>query len=164
MKQDRFLISILVSIGVLIILALALFFTRQDTLTYKDDNTPEGVVHNYSLALYKGDYQRAYTYLAEKEYKPSYEDFRTPFLKHYVDPNNAGLEIGETKFEDDEAFVTVYLIHNPSDPFSSGYRGQEVAQLVRQNGEWKIVNMPYNLWYYDWYQVTPTGINREPAF
>ena len=164
MKQDRFLTGILVSIGILIVLALALFFTRQETLTYKADDTPEGVVHNYALALYNGDYQKAYAYLADKENKPSYEEFRTPFLNHYIDPNNAGLEIGETKFEGDEAFVSVYLIHNPSDPFSSGYRGQEVAQLVRQNGKWKIVNMPYNLWYYDWYQVPPAGIKREPAF
>jgi len=163
MKQDRFLTGILVGIGVLIVLALALFFTRQDTKDYRDDDTPETVVHNYALALYKGDYQKAYAYLAEKEHKPTYEEFRSPFLNHYIDPNDAGLEVGETRLEGDEAFVTVYLIYNSSDPFSSGYRGEEVARLVRQNGNWMLVYMPYNFWYYDWYQVPPEGIKREPA-
>jgi hypothetical protein len=56
MKQDRFLLGILVGIGVLIVVALALFFTRQDNQDYVSDTTPEGVVHNYALALYKDDY------------------------------------------------------------------------------------------------------------
>ena len=162
MKQDRFLVSILVGIGILIVLALVLFFMRKDTqASYMPDDSPEGVVHNYALALYNGDYQKAYNYLAEKEYKPTFEQFRTPFLNHYVDVNSAGLEIGEIKIESDEAFVTVYMIYNPSDPFSSGYRGQEVAQLVLQNGSWKIVQMPYNFWYYDWYQIPPE--NQKPV-
>ncbi len=163
MKQDRFLTGILVGIGILIVLALALFFTRKDTQDYRNDDAPESVVHNYALALYKGDYQKAYAYLAEDEHKPTYEEFRMPFLNHYIDPNDAGLEIGETKIEGDEAFVTVYLLYNASDPFSSGYRGEEVARLVRQNGSWKINNMPYYFWYYDWYQVLPEDIKRDPS-
>ena len=36
MKQDRFLLGILIGIGALVILALALFFIRKDdTLTYE---------------------------------------------------------------------------------------------------------------------------------
>ena len=49
MKQDRFLTGILIGIGVLIIAALAVFFTRKDSQTYVADDTPEGVVHNYVL-------------------------------------------------------------------------------------------------------------------
>ncbi|GAB4420060.1 MAG: hypothetical protein Kow002_08220 [Anaerolineales bacterium] len=164
MKQDRFLIGILVGIGVLIAIALTLFFTRQDTQAYMSDDTPEGVVHNYALAVFNGDYQKAYGYLAEKERKPTYEQFRTPFLNHYVSPNSVGLEIGETKFDGNEAFVTVYVIYNPSDPFSSSYRGQEIAHLVQQSGDWKILQMPYNLWYYDWYQIPPHELNPAPVY
>ena len=84
MKQDRFLIGILVGIGVLVVLALGLFFTRQDTQEYQTDDTPEGVVHNYVLALYRGDHEKAYGYLAEGENKPSYNEFREPFFNHYL--------------------------------------------------------------------------------
>jgi hypothetical protein len=155
MKQDRFLIGILVGIGVLIVIALALFFTRQDQQEYVADDVPEGVVHNYALAIFREDYEKAYSYLAETENKPTYNEFRLAFFNNYVNPDNAGLEIGETEIAGDEAFVTVYLIYNPSDPFSSSHRNTETARLERQNGEWKLLQMPYNFWSYDWYQPTP---------
>ena len=158
MKQDRFLVGILVGIGVLVIVALALFFTRQDNQEYVSDATPEGVVHNYALALYKDDYDKAYAYLAEAKNKPTYNEFRQAFFNHYVDPSNAGLELGETEIVGEEAYVTVYAIYSPSDPFSSGYRNTETARLERQNGEWKLLQMPYNFWAYEWYQPTPEPI------
>ena len=158
MKQDRFLLGILIGIGVLVLVALGLFFTRQDTQEYRTDDSPEAVVHNYALALYWGDHEKAYGYLAEDKRKPTYNEFRESFLNGYVDPDNAGLELGETEIEDDQAFVVIYLIYNPSDPFSSGWRGTETARLERQNGEWKIKQMPYNFWNYSWYEPTPVPI------
>lgn len=155
MKQDRFLVGILVGIGALVIIALALFFTRQDQQEYIADDAPEGVVHNYALALYRDDYEKAYGYLAEADNKPTYNDFRQAFFNRYVDPNNAGLELGEVEIVGEEAYVTVFLIYNSSDPFSSGYRNTEAAHLEKQNGEWKLLQMPYNFWLYDWYQPTP---------
>ena len=55
MKQDKFLTGILIGIGVLILLALGLFFTRQDKREYVADATPDGVVHNYVLAVLNKD-------------------------------------------------------------------------------------------------------------
>jgi len=159
MKQDRFLVGILVGIGVLVIVALALFFTRQDTQDYVSEETPEGVVHNYALAVYRNDYEKAYGYLADGEEKPTYNEFRQAFFNHFVDPSNAGLELGETEIAGEEANVTVYLIYNPSDPFSRSYRNTDLARLERQNGQWKILQMPYNFWSYDWYQPTPKPVD-----
>ena len=96
MKQDRFLIGILVGIAVLIIAALAIFFTRKDNLTYTEALTPEATVQNYVVALHKRDFDKAYGYLAELPGKPSAETFRQAFLNHEVDPANAGLDIGKT--------------------------------------------------------------------
>lgn len=154
MKQDRFLIGILVGIGILVIVALTLFFTRQDNQEYVADDVPEGVVHNYVLAIFREDYEKAYSYLAESDTKPTYNEFRQAFFNQYVNPDNAGLELGETEIAGNEANVTVYLIYNPSDPFSSSYRNTDTARLERQNGQWKLLQMPYNFWAYDWYQPT----------
>jgi hypothetical protein len=52
----------------------------------------------------------------------------------------------------------VFLVYNPSDPFSSGYRNTETARLERQSGEWKLLQMPYNFWSYDWYQQKPEPV------
>ncbi len=156
MKQDRFLTGILIGIGVLVIVALAVFFTRGDSQTYVSEDMPEGVVHNYVVAVLEKDYQKAYSYLADLDHKPEYEDFRQAFLSGYVNTSDAAVDIGESEINDDEAYVEIALIYNPSDPFSTGYRDIQRAGLVLQNGAWKISSMPtYYFWNYDWYLEPP---------
>jgi len=153
MKQDRFLTGILIGIGLLVVVALAVFFTRKDTQTYISDETPEGVVHNYVVAVLNKDYEKAYSYLADLDNKPTYEEFRDSFLKGMVNPNNSGVDVGQSDITGDDATVEVTLVYNPSDPFSTGYRDTQRAILVKQNGTWKISSMPqYNFWDYNWYQ------------
>lgn len=156
MKQDRFLIGILVGIAALVVLALVVFFARDNSQTYLPDDTPEGVVHNYVLAIINKDYEKAYGYLADLEYKPTFDEFRRPFLNGYVNPANTAVDVGQAEISGDEASVEVAQIYNPSDPFSSGYRDVQRALLVKQNGAWKLSNMPaYNFWDYSWYQEVP---------
>jgi hypothetical protein len=153
MKQDRFLLGILIGIGALVLVALALFLTRKDvSMTYGPDDTPEGVVYNYVVAVFKRDYEKAYSYLAEKKDKPTLERFRESFLQNMVNPDNAGVDIGETEISGDQAFVTVYIQYGSGDPFSSGYRNEERAVLVKQSGQWKLTQMPGNFWVWEWYQ------------
>ena len=149
MKQDKFLTGILIGIGVLILLALGLFFTRQDKREYVADSTPEGVVHNYVLAILEDNYEKAYGYLADLENKPTYEDFRQSFFNGSVNPQNSGVDVGAAEINGDEATVTVTVFFSTSDPFSSGYQTEDRALLVLQNGDWKISAMPYNYWNYN---------------
>jgi len=138
------------------VIALAVFFTRQDTQTYVAEDTPEGVVHNYVLAVLNRDYEKAYGYLADLEFKPTYEEFRRPFLNGYVRPDDTAVDVGESEISGDEASVEVVQIFNSGDPFSSGYRDVQRAILVRQNGAWKLSSMPaYNFWDFSWYQEVP---------
>jgi hypothetical protein len=159
MKQDRFLTGILVGIAVLVVVALSVFFVRKYSQSYISEDTPEGVVHNYVLAVLNNDYEKAYGYLADLDHKPTYEQFRDAFLKGMVNPNNAAVDIGNSELNNDTASVEVALIYNPSDPFSTGYRDIQRAILVRQNGAWKLSLMPgYYFWDYNWYpqvEVTP---------
>jgi hypothetical protein len=76
MKQDRFLLGILIGIGALVAIALAVFFARRDTQQYRADGAPESVVFNYVLAVTNRDYEKAYGYLANLEHKPTNADFR----------------------------------------------------------------------------------------
>lgn len=152
MKQDRFLIGILIGIGALIFIALVLFFIRKDTKEYLTGNTPHDIVYNYVLAITKEDYEKAYTYLADKENKPTYDQFRQSFFNGSVNAENVGVDVGETEINGDNANVDLITIYASSDPFSGGYNNSDRAQLVDQSGEWKLVYMPYNFWAYDWYQ------------
>ena len=153
MKQDRFLVGIMIGIGGLIALALVLFFIRKDdSMKYGAEDTPEGVVHNYVVAIYQRDYQKAYTYLADLTNKPTYEQFRRSFLQNNVNPSQTGIEIGAAEINGNEAVVTVYIQYGAGDPFSASARNEDRATLIKQKGAWKIEQMPYNFWAYDWYQ------------
>jgi hypothetical protein len=155
MKQDKFLTGILIGIGVLILLALGLFFARQDKRVYMADTTPDGVVHNYVLAILNKDYQKAYGYLADLKNKPTYEEFRQSFFNGMVNSNDTGVDVGSVEINKDEAVVSLSVYYSNSDPFSSRYASQDRALLVNQNGEWKLNSMPSNFWGYNWYQQIP---------
>ena len=158
MKQDRFLTGILVGIVALVVVALAVFFSRRGTQTYISEETPEGVVHNYVLAVLNKDYKKAYVYLADLDNKPTYEQFRDAFLQGVVNPNNSALDIGKSEISGDTASVEVIMVYSPSDPFSTGYRDVQRAILVKQSSGWKLTSMPYYyLWNGEWYpQVLAT--------
>lgn len=152
MKNDRFLLGILIGIVVLIFAALAVFFTRKETLVYTSDSTPQGVVQNYIVAVYKRDYAKAYTYLADLPDKPTIDFFTNSFLNHSVDPGKTGVDIGKADIVGSTGSVEIVIIYNTSDPFSTGYRNTEYAQLTLQNGAWKLKQLPGNYWGYNWYQ------------
>jgi hypothetical protein len=153
MKQDRFLMVILGVIGVLVVIALVLFFARQGSQAYGPEDVPEGVIRNFVIALQKGDLQKAYAYLAEGENKPTYLRFQQSLTTRQVDPASASMRIGKTDIlADGSASVALTLLHNSNDPFGSTFTDQQTATVVKQNGNWKLSYMPYPFWAYDWYQ------------
>lgn len=158
MKQDRFLTGILIGIAVLVVIALVVFFLRQNSQSYLSEEAPEGVVHNYVLAVLNGDYEKAYGYLADLDEKPGYEQFRDAFITGTVNPGNTAVDIGNSDISGDTASVEIVFIYNPGDPFSTGYRDVQRAVLLNQNGAWKLSSMPgYYFWDYSWYlPVEPT--------
>ena len=160
MKQDRFLTGILVGIAVLVVIALIVFFLRQNSQSYISEDAPEGVVHNYVLAVLNGDYEKAYGYLADLDKKPTYEQFRDAFITGAVNPNNSAVDIGDSEITGDTAYVEVAFIYHPSDPFSTGYRDVQRAILINQDVTWKLSSMPdYYFWDYNWYpqvEATPS--------
>jgi hypothetical protein len=150
----------MVGIGVLVAVALILFFIRQEQVSYGVDGTPEGVTRNYLLALQRNDYERAYSYLAEGINKPDLSGFRQPFLTYQsAEVANASVEVGVTSpdLQGDSALVQVTILRGGGDLFSDVYRDRQVVNLVRQNGAWKIRLAPYPFWDYQWdLQPMPT--------
>jgi hypothetical protein len=161
MKQDRFLMGILIFIGVLVIAALVLFFARPSTAVYQPDDTPAGVVYNFALAVQSNDYGRAYASLADLENKPSEVVFRQGLIYNSSGTDGYAIQIDETQMLDSEnAWVNVSIHYLSSGPFDNGWTSVDHAVVVRQNGVWKVSLMPYPYWSYDWYQ--PTTVPTKP--
>jgi hypothetical protein len=165
MKHDRFLLGILIFIGLLVIVSVALFMVRREPQTYSAEDTPAGVIHNYVLALQNRDFPRAYGYLASKDNKPTLDAFRQAFLNRTLDTSNTALQIGNTDmYASDQALVDVTVLYASGDPFSSGSSSNSTASLEKQAGAWRITNMPYPYWGWDWYQppAQPTAMPAKP--
>lgn len=156
MKQDRFLLGILVFIVLLVAVALGLFLFRQGDQTYGPEDNPKGVVRNYTLAVQNMDIERAYTYLAEGEMKPSFVTFRTAFLNRQLDASNTSVQIGNVRsLSSNEALVDITIVYASSDPFSRPWSNVQNATLEKQDGKWKLTFMPNPYWGWDWYTPTP---------
>jgi hypothetical protein len=162
MKQDRFLLGILIGIGVVIIAALALFFLRRSEPVYGSENTPKGVVHNYVVALQKGDYNRALSYLASAQNKPDIIRFRQDLLNQNLNQSGYSLQIGDTQINSDSAIVAVNLIQAGGGIFGGSSTQSQNATLIKEANVWKISAMPYPYWSYDWYQPTAPALKPVP--
>lgn len=166
MVRDRFLTGILIGIGVLVAAALILFFNRQSRLSYVDDSTPGGVTRDYLLALQRGDYERAYGYLADTAAKPDVARFRQPFLTGQgSEAANAAVEVGEASLDtgEDSMLVQITILRNTGALFEDVYRDRQTVHLVRQGEMWKIQSAPYPFWSYEWDQLPPEKLLPTPT-
>lgn len=150
MRQDRFLIGILAGIGILVVLSIALFFVRRGTLEYVTEDSPEGVVRNYIVAIKKGDYDRAYAYLAPATPAIEKLSFSQTFTNQGSEIASTGVEVGQPTLDGSQAVVQVTLMRGNGELFGSVYRDQQSAELTQIGGAWKIKAMPYPFWNFSW--------------
>lgn len=75
-KNDKLLAAIIAGIAVLVVAAF-IMAVRQPPPEYRSGSAPEDVAHNYLLAVERGDYERAYSYLSPTVagYPPTLEVF-----------------------------------------------------------------------------------------
>jgi hypothetical protein len=153
MKQDRFLLGILIFIGLLVIAALVLFFVRNQPPEYSTDDSPRGVLYNYAVALQLRDYERAYSYLADKDNKPTYDAFHQAFISRQLDTSTSALTIGDVQAEQNgEAWVNVTVEYAGSGLLNRGWSNPGQAVLEQQQGAWRITSLINPFWGWDWYQ------------
>src|SRR3990172_7942266 len=94
-NSDRILFAIVAGVIVLVVVAFVVAFTRPEP-AYQSEDSPEGITHNYLLALQQEDYERAYGYLSSE-------------LPHYprdLDKFIADIETQQYRFQPDQSSVT----------------------------------------------------------
>lgn len=103
------------------------------------ENSPEGVVQRYLLALEDEEYQEAYDYLtSDLRERCSLADFVRSAPSTRVRGNQVTLE--DTQTFGDSALVTARItVFRPGDPFSpSEYSYDRTYQLEREAGQWRM--------------------------
>ena len=158
MKQDRFLIFILVFIALLAGTAVGVYFIRQGEQSYLPDTTPENVVWNYVLALQNEEYQRAYAYLQRQEKTPTFAEFQETFLEQRYSLSETALQIMDITERDGQATLDILIIHGGGEPFGSNWKERGTALLIKEEGNWKIAQFPDPYWGWDW-DIEPRPID-----
>jgi len=138
-KPDRSLIVILGVIAALVIVALAVVFTRGEPAPL-DPDTPEGVVQLYAQAVLAGDEQTAADYLSEGRLDNC----------DRVDPgplDNVRLTLVSSTVRENSADVRVSIVTaTDNGPFgASEYENEDILDLVNTNGRWLIDRTPWQL-------------------
>lgn len=155
MKNDKFLIGIIIGIVALAVLAVTLVLARGRGENYVADDTPAGVAQNYFLAVQRRDYQKAYNYLSDTlKNKPTLDDFISVVSNQYNGGNReAALKVGETTLTGDVATVDLIITsYTGGGPLESNrYADTNTAQLRRNApGDWKLTGYPHPYWGYNW--------------
>ena len=139
-RPNRTLIVILSVIGVLIVVALVVVFTR-GAPPLLDESTPEGVVQRYSAAVIDGDEAAAIEYLVpelgdscrEFDGGSSSQDLRVTHVSTTASDETAEVQV---------LIATTY----DAGPFdSSTYEEKAEFELVRSGESWLIESAPWPL-------------------
>jgi hypothetical protein len=144
---DKFLIGIVTGVVILVGAALAIALLRPNQPSYQPDDTPEGVAHNYLLALQLEEYERAYSYLSPT--LPGYSNDVEAFERD-VDSNrwsfgsydNVSPAVESVDVSGDRAKVVVRkATFYRGGLFDSGqYTSTFDMTLHREKGVWKITD------------------------
>ena len=148
-SSSRWLLIFGVAIGILVILAIVLVLTMPDQeARLFPEETPEGTVQRYFLALKTEDYVTAYSYLSPPPTeKYPYEEWRSPFTSFDEKPAFK-VTLGKSAVKDTEATVDVVVdVFRPSGPFDNPVRTHHVTFFLKKEGtSWKITS-PWDVWW-----------------
>jgi hypothetical protein len=145
-STDKFLIGIVAGSVLLVVVAFVITLARPEA-SYRTEDTPEGVAHNYLLALQRDEFARAYGYLSPT--LPSYPDDETDFARHIDDQpwmfrryEDVTLSVESAKVSGDRATVQVRESQfRGGDLFDSSQSSSTFDMtLEREGGVWKIVD------------------------
>lgn len=145
-QTDKFLIGIVAAALALVVSAFMVARSLPEPV-YQTEQTPEGVAHNYLLALRQRDFERAYGYLSSQleGYPDSVEAFEELVLDYPwefgVDERGGGqLQVIETDVRGGQASVRVreMRFHSgglfDSDQSTHTFR----MKLKSETGSWRI--------------------------
>lgn len=138
-RPDRTLLAILAALAVLVIVALAVVFTRGDPAPL-DAATPAGVVQRYAAAVIDGDEAAAAAYLSDAARNRCGAAERSG-----VDRLRVTL-VATTERADSADVRVLITVFQGGGPFgSSEYQVEDVFDLAKTGDKWLIDHAPWQL-------------------
>ena len=155
MNSSRRWLIIFATVIVVLVLAttLLVLLTGEDEAAMLPEDTPEGVVQRYLIAVQERNYQEAFNYLLfnPSEEIDSYDDWiRMRGVPGIADGATWKATLGETIQNGDDATVQVIIeTLRPGGPFDNPVRSRQISfELKRIDGQWLITSPTYIFWIY----------------
>jgi hypothetical protein len=160
-SPDKLLIAIVAGVILLVIISFIVVL-RQPEPVYLAEDTPEGVIHNYLLALQNEDYERAYGYLSPNlaGYPTTPATFASDVSQNAwqfgQDGSDSAFEISGSKNYGKETIVDVtFTSFNRGGLFgSNSYTETTQFTLANESDGWRIVHGNYRFWVQCWDEPT----------
>jgi hypothetical protein len=163
-NTDKFLIGIVIGVILLVAAAFTVAALRPKP-AYQAEDTPEGVAHNYLLAIKQNDYERAYGYLSPTV--PGFPESPAEFTRD-VDYSSYNFRL-----YDKSSTVSVVSTHVTGERASVSFRETSfnngglfgssqstvtfALRLQRENEQWKVVGSDQYYWVWCWDDRTGCG-------
>ena len=154
-SSRRWLIIFAIVISILVVATVSLvLLTKGNEVTLLPEDTPQGIVQRYLIAVQEKNYQKAYNYLS---FDPSqkikaYDDWLRMVIGEPLISNQPTWKatLGKTTQNGDNATVEVIIdTFRPGGPFEDPLRSQQIIfQLSKIDGKWLITSPTYIYWIY----------------
>ncbi|WP_298816081.1 hypothetical protein [Chloroflexus sp.] len=154
---DRWLLGIVGGSILLIIVAVVVVFTRANP-EYRSGSNPDDVVFNYILALERGDYERAYSFLspALPGYPRSAQAMRQQLQRPFPSEEDVSYDIASVTINGDQATVTAreIVIYRGSGLFGGGQSTSTYTFELQQTPDgWRLIGSSnWRVWQWCWTQ------------
>jgi hypothetical protein len=146
-------LELLVRIGVIATVSLVLL-TKGDEVELLQEDTPQGIVQRYLIAIQEKNYQKAYNYLSFDPLQKisTYDDWLRMVIGELQISNQSTWKatLGKITQNVDNATVEVTIdTFRPRAPFEDPLHSQQIIfQLSKINGKWVITSPTYIYWFY----------------
>jgi hypothetical protein len=154
-SSRRWLIIFAIVISILVIATVSLvLLMKGNEIALLPQDTPQGIVQRYLIAVQEKNYQKAYNYLS---FEPSqkikaYDDWLRMVIgaPQISDQPAWKATLGKTIQNGDNVTVEVIIdTFRPGGPFEDLLRSQQIIfQLSKIDGNWLITSPAYIYWIY----------------
>jgi hypothetical protein len=154
MNSRSWLIIFTFATGILVIATVSLvLLTKGNEVALLPENTPQGIVQRYLIAVQEKNYQNAFSYISfdPAEKIQTYNDWigmvGGPQMSNQSEWKAT---LGKTTQNGDNATVEITIdTLRPGGPFANSMSSQQIVfQLIKIDGKWLIRSPTYIYWIY----------------
>ena len=138
-SETNSVLTIVVAVTLLLAAVAAFLSSTRETQEYSA-TSPERAVQKYLQAIIDGRYESASNYLSQ----------RSPCDATDIDrswmPESVRVNLKNSSIEGANAFITVNVDLSSGGPFDDYYTESHNFRLSMENGEWKILGIPWPMY------------------